>query len=108
MSFMYNIAVMGDRDSIYGFGALGLATFPVSDEKDAARLFKKLSGGDYAIIYITEKLAQALEEEIEKVRENPVPAVILIPGISGNTGKGMESVKKSVEIAVGSDIIFND
>ena len=53
-------------------------------------------------------IAQLLEEEIEKVRENLVPAVILIPGISGNTGKGIMSVKKSVEQAVGSDIIFND
>ena len=34
------------------------------------------------------------------------PAVILIPGISGNTGDGLNAVKKSVEQAVGSDIIF--
>lgn len=108
MKCMYNIAVMGDWDSIYGFGALGLSTFPVTDEKEAAKTFRKLSGGGYAIIYITEGLAQLLEEEIEKVRENLVPAVILIPGISGNTGKGIMSVKKSVEQAVGSDIIFND
>lgn len=108
MNFMYNIAVMGDWDSIYGFGALGLETFPVSDEKDAPGLFKRLIGGDYAIIYITEKLAEVLSSEIESVRENPLPAVILIPGISGNTGRGIESVKKSVETAVGSDIIFND
>ena len=28
---MYKIAVMGDRDSIYGFAALGLDTYPVTD-----------------------------------------------------------------------------
>lgn len=108
MSFMYNIAVMGDWDSIYGFGALGLSAFPVHDEKEAAKTFRKLSGGGYAVIYITEALADILSEEIEKVSENPIPAVILIPGISGNTGKGIENVRKSVEKAVGSDIIFND
>ena len=37
-----------------------------------------------------------------------LPSVILIPGISGNTGKGVESVKNSVEQAVGSDILFGD
>lgn len=36
------------------------------------------------------------------------PAIILIPGVSGNTGKGIESVKKSVEQAVGSDILFSN
>ena len=103
---MYNIAVMGDWDSIYGFGALGLSTFPVSEEKEAVETFRKLCSGDYGIIYVTEALAEILKEEIEKVSENMLPAVILIPGISGNTGKGMESVKESVVRAVGSDIIF--
>ncbi|MBR3242938.1 MAG: V-type ATP synthase subunit F, partial [Parasporobacterium sp.] len=28
---MYKIAVLGDRDSIYGFATLGLETFPVSN-----------------------------------------------------------------------------
>lgn len=105
---MYSIAVMGDRDSIYGFAALGLETFPYyGDEQAAARQLKRLCGGGYAVIYITEALAEILEPEIEKFRENPLPAIILIPGASGNTGKGMQSVKNSVEQAVGSDIIFN-
>ena len=37
-----------------------------------------------------------------------MPSIILIPGISGNTGKGVEGVKKSVEQAVGSDILFSN
>ena len=28
---MYKIAVMGDRDSIYGFAAVGLEPFPITD-----------------------------------------------------------------------------
>ena len=60
------------------------------------------------MIYITEALAAELSEEIEKCRGRRFPAVIPIPGISGNTGAGMLAVKKSVEQAVGSDIIFGD
>lgn len=103
---MYNVAVIGDRDSIYGFAALGLDTFPTADAEDGARILKKLCAGGYAVIYITESLAANLEDEIDRYREMPLPAIILIPGISGNTGRGMMSVKKSVEQAVGSDIIF--
>ena len=33
--------------------------------------------------------------------------VIPIPGVHGNTGYGIDMVKRSVEQAVGSDIIFN-
>ena len=48
----------------------------------------------------------ALKED--KYRLMPSPAVILIPGIYGNTGDGLKAVKKSVEQAVGSDIIFGN
>lgn len=105
---MYKAAVMGDIDSIYGFACLGLETFPVKSGEDAEKIFKKLCAGNYAVIYITEACAQSIEDEIEKVAENPLPAVILIPGVSGNTGKGISAVKKSVEQAVGSDILFGN
>lgn len=105
---MYKIAVMGDQDSIYGYGALGLDTYPVKDTDEAGRTLKSLAEGHYAVIYITESLQAVLEEEIDRYASEPLPAIIPIPGVSGNTGKGMLSVKKSVERAVGSDIIFNN
>lgn len=105
---MYKIAVLGDRDSIYGFAALGLETFPVSDRDEAAKKLKSLAEGEYAVIYITESLQAKLETELDKYRTANLPAIIPIPGVSGNTGMGMLNVKKSVEQAVGSDIIFNN
>lgn len=105
---MYDIAVMGDKDSIAGFGALGFNTYFTDDENSAKSIFKQLTGGDTAVIYITEKTAAMISEEIEKYEESSVPDVILIPGVSGNTGEGMKAVRESVEKAVGSDIIFNN
>lgn len=105
---MYKIAVLGDRDSIYGFAALGLETFPVNDADTAAKTLKRLAEGQYGVIYITESLQAVLEKEMDKYITAPIPAIIPIPGVSGNTGKGMLNVRKSVERAVGSDIIFND
>ena len=40
---MYKIAVLGDRDSIYGFAALGLSVFPAEDGAQGARMFRRLS-----------------------------------------------------------------
>lgn len=105
---MYRIAVLGDYDSIYGFATLGLDTFPVTDPAEAAKKLHQLSNGDYAVIYVTEGLAEKIEHEIEKLKEQVLPAVILIPGVYGNTGKGIEGVRKSVEQAVGSDILFSN
>jgi V/A-type H+-transporting ATPase subunit F len=105
---MYKVAVIGDRDSIYGFAALGLETYPVSEKEEAAKILKTLAEAEYAVIYITESLQAELETETDRYVTNYLPAIIPIPGISGNTGKGIRNVKKSVERAVGSDIIFNN
>ena len=106
---MYKAAVMGDWDSIYGFSALGLDTFRIEAEdpdSHASGLLKRLSQSRDEAIYSTESLAKRIPEEIDRYRLQTSPAVILIPGISGNTGEGLSAVKKSVEQAVGSDIIF--
>ena len=97
---MYKIAVMGDYDSIYGFATLGLSICPVRTREEAAE--------HYGIIYMTEAVAAQLTEEIEAYREKMLPAIIQIPGVSGNTGAGIAGVKKTVEQAVGSDILFSE
>ncbi len=105
---MYKIAVLGDRDSIYGFAALGLEVYPVSTPEEGAKALRSLSEQNFAVIYITEALAAELPAELERFREGLLPAVIPIPGVHGNTGMGLRMVKRSVEQAVGSDIIFNE
>ena len=73
---MYRIAVLGDYDSIYGFAALGLDIFPEEDPEEAAKKLHELAGGSYAVVYITEKLAEELSAVIEKYRERVFPAII--------------------------------
>ena len=103
---MYKIAVIGDYDSIYGFATLGLSICPVKTRDEAREKLRQHADGQYGIIYNTEAAAAELEEEIEEYREKTLPAIIRIPGVSGNTGAGVEGVKKTVEQAVGSDILF--
>lgn len=105
---MYKLAVMGDRDSIYGFGAVGLEVFPVTDKEKAGKLLMDLASKDYAVIYITEALAKDLESEISQFAQGYLPAIILIPGISGNTGDAMKSVRSLAARAIGSDFIFGN
>ena len=101
---MYKIAVMGDRDSIYGFAAIGMEPFVFTEKEKAGEKLHELANNGYGIIYITEEL----EEEIAFYRKEHLPAIILIPGVSKNTGHGMKAVQKSVIQAVGSDIVFGE
>ncbi len=102
---MYKMAVLGDKDSICGFACLGVETAVVYDAAQAKEEFSRLLNENYGIIYITEYYAEELKEEISLLENSVTPAVILIPGVKGNTGKGMENIGKAVERAVGSLIL---
>ena len=105
---LYRAAVIGDSQTVMGFKAVGLTTAPANDGPEAAAQLHKLAENGYAVIYITEALAEGLSAELDHYRESLLPAIIPIPGVQGNTGMGIRMVKHSVEQAVGSDIIFND
>ena len=102
---MYKMAAIGDRASVYGFAALGLDTHFVTAADEARKLIRRLESEGCAVIYITEQLAERIPEELARLNEAPLPAVIPIPGVYGNTGMGMRAVNESVIKAVGSDIV---
>lgn len=101
---MLKLGVMGDKDSIYGFSSIGLSVFPVEEPQEGIRLLREIAD-DYGVIFITEKLAEEIYSEIKKYDDRPTPAIVPIPGISGNTGIGLKNVSQSVAQAVGSDIL---
>lgn len=103
---MYKIGVIGDKESVLGFRSVGLDVFPCDEADEARHTLKKIAKEDYAIIYITEKLYQFMEKEVDEYKDSRLPAIIPIPGKDGNVGIGMSSLKKSVERAVGADILF--
>ena len=105
MSFMYKIAAIGDKNSIYGFASLGITIFPVDDSAQAVKILRNLAETGYGVIFITENIASQIQNEINRYNDEALPAIIPIPGVYGNTGMGMEQVSTFVERAVGSDIV---
>lgn len=102
---MYKIAVLGDRDSVMGFKALGLDVFPAETPEEARPILHRLAKEPYAVVYLTEQLALHLEHEIARYKDNLTPAIILIPGKEGSLGIGMKNVSRAVERAIGADIL---
>lgn len=102
---MYKIGVIGDKDSILAFKAIGIDAFTAIDDKDASKLIDKLAGEDYGVIFITEAMAELVSETIDKYRESMTPAIILIPSNKGSLGIGLADINRSVEKAVGANIL---
>ena len=101
----YRIAVLGDQASVLGFKALGLSVFPAETAEEAKTVLHRLAKEDYAVVYLTEQYAAQMEAEVARYKDELTPAVILIPGKAGSLGIGMANVTKSVERAVGADIL---
>lgn len=101
------IAVIGDKDSVLAFKAVGIEAFCATGMFEANDLLRKLKD-DYAVIFITEDLAEQVSDTLEKIKSHAYPAVIPIPGGAGSTGYGMRSLHRDVEKAIGADILFGD
>lgn len=118
MSNTYSIAIVGNKDTILGFKALGLETHDANTAEEATKILYDLAAQEiivdknkdesqpkFAIIFITEDLAmQISKDDYKKLGKQAIPAIIPIPGSTGTTGYGLKRIGKMVEQAVGSDI----
>ena len=106
---MYKIGIVGDRDSVLGFMALGFSVHEAQKTSDAAKKLHELArSGEYAVLFITENFALEMGEDIAKYKDSPLPAITVIPGGGTSTGYGMASIRNAVERAVGADILFKE
>lgn len=105
MAATYRIAAVGDWESVMGFRALGLDTYPVTDAAEAREKIRELAKTDCAVIYLTEQLAKDLDDVISRYKDELRPAIILIPGRQGSLGIGKNNIQRAIERAVGADIL---
>lgn len=99
------ICVVGDKDSVLAFKALGIDVFPVIEADEARKVVDNCARNNYAVIFVTEQVAQNIEETIARYNEQMLPAVILIPSNQGSLNIGLKRISDSVEKAVGVNIL---
>ncbi len=105
---MNKVAVIGDRDSVMGFRALGMVTMEALTRAEILTCLRQVADDGYAIVFITEPAAALVMDEIAALRARRLPAVVPIPSTHGSLGIGMEQVKETVKKAVGIDILGFD
>lgn len=99
------IGVVGDKDSVLAFKALGIDVYPVIEDDEAKKTIDTLARNNYAVIFVTEQVAQNIEETIERYNKAVLPAIILIPSNQGSLNIGMQRISDNVEKAVGMNIL---
>ncbi|MFN3301507.1 MAG: V-type ATP synthase subunit F [Patescibacteria group bacterium] len=104
----YKIGIIGNKDTIFGLKAFNLEIFPISNLEEGKEAIKKISQDNFAIIFITEDWEEKLEEELLSLKRATIPAIISLPTHLGSTGYGLKELKKIVERAIGSDILFQN
>lgn len=102
------MAAVGERDAVLAFAALGISVAPVENPEEASKAVNRLAGEGCAIILVTERTAQGIQETISKYKTSPTPAIIPIPGAGGSNGYARAVMKANMEKAVGADILMNE
>ena len=90
------VAILGSKNAILGFKAIGLDVFDS---------FKKINLADYGILFITEDWARKFRKEVNEISGQTLPAILTVPSAQGATKEGIRNLKKIIEKAVGSDIL---
>ena len=99
------IGVVGDKDSVLAFKSIGIDVFPVTHNDEARKIVDKLAMNDYAVIFVTEQVAEGIQETIGRYTKQMLPAIILIPSNQGTLNIGMQKINDNVEKAVGINIL---
>ncbi len=102
---MFKVGVIGDKDSVLAFKALGVEVFTVTEADEARKTVDTMARNNYGVIFITEQIASLIPDTVDRYDKEIIPAVILIPSNQGTLNIGMDRINENVEKAVGSNIL---
>lgn len=102
---MSEIAMIGDRDSIMGFKALGVATYPVETTQQATQAIREAIRQQYRIVFITEQVMPDRSEIESLLGSRAYPVITPIPSNRGSLGLGMSRLRDLIIRAAGADIL---
>jgi V/A-type H+/Na+-transporting ATPase subunit F len=103
---MSNIALIGEKDIIIGFNLIGLQLFPVTNAEEARKALNDCEKNDFEIIFITNDIAQTIIDKIEEYQKLSSMSICILPNRIKDTNLNLNILRKNVEKAVGTDILF--
>lgn len=110
----HTVAIIGPTDTVSGFRALGVETFPAHNAEELLtqlERIKSLTVDDtlpvvYAVVCVIEDVLTGVDEAAyARLLSGPLPAVVILPGPTGSQGQAEARLRRLAEKAVGSAII---
>lgn len=100
------MAAVGEYETVLPFQAVGVKPFMVKGDETSAveEILLRLAREKYAVVFIQETFYIASAAYIDGLNGEYETSFIPIPGLKGTLGIGLESIRNSVERAVGMDI----
>ncbi|MFB0520267.1 MAG: V-type ATP synthase subunit F [Desulfatiglandales bacterium] len=101
------IALIGDRHTVYGFRLAGIRrTLLMEDirQEDVRGILKGLFDEGIGIILVTEKVAEQIRnilEEVSRFRKGIMPIVVEIPDSGGPMVKKIDPMRELIKRTVG-------
>jgi len=114
MTNIYKIAIIGPKDIVSVFKSTGADVFSADYGHEALEILRTIrkqtqgntEGDRYASVILLENLRREIkDDDYDKAVQGALPAVIVVPGLSGSTGESMKKLRKLAERAVGMDIL---
>jgi len=105
------IALIGDRHTVYGFRLAGIRkTFLMEEigQGDIRGILRGLFSDNVALILVTEKVAEEIRnplEEANRYRKGIMPIIVEIPDSSGPLPEKIDSMRKLIRRTVGFEIV---
>ena len=74
------VAVLGDSDFVMPFSALGMDTFPVTqDPEQITESAQKILEQRYVLVVIPENIARIADQVFSIRKNSPTPCVVVVP-----------------------------
>lgn len=96
------VAVVGDSTSVAGFRPLGFEVFVLEEPGAVRAVWKRLVGGEFAIVMVTEPVWAQIGDLADDVVDCAVPALTVIPGAGSTGGVGQEKLDRAIVRALGT------
>lgn len=104
---MYKIKFIAPKYIIAPLQILGIETFAAESEMDARNALDKATAKrEPALIFITERLAVDLQEEIDKLNKKADINVVMIPDNRGSIGIASGKIQDLVKNSIGAEVVI--
>ncbi|MBN1496031.1 MAG: hypothetical protein JXA07_04625 [Spirochaetes bacterium] len=97
------LAVVGHRDDVIPFGALGARVIIAGEIEAARRAVRDCADKGVPVILVSDDLLKEMEDIIDRYASSTLPAISALPGPGGDTPVSGERLKRLVKKAIGLD-----